>query len=65
MLAWDSVPQAFAPLAAIMPARAYEPHRIAFYLFILVSEFRALWTLGNPSPHLCLSCSAPLVGAAT
>jgi len=33
-------------------AAAYEPHRIAFYLFDLASEFHALWTLGNASPHL-------------
>jgi arginyl-tRNA synthetase len=33
-------------------ALAHEPHRIAFYLFDLASEFHALWTLGNASPHL-------------
>jgi arginyl-tRNA synthetase len=33
-------------------ARAHEPHRLAFYLFDLASEFHALWTLGNASPHL-------------
>jgi arginyl-tRNA synthetase len=33
-------------------AAAHEPHRIAFYLFDLASEFHALWTLGNTSPHL-------------
>jgi arginyl-tRNA synthetase len=31
---------------------AHEPHRIAFYLFDLASEFHALYTLGNASPHL-------------
>jgi arginyl-tRNA synthetase len=31
---------------------AHEPHRIAFYLFDLASEFHALWTQGNSSPHL-------------
>jgi arginyl-tRNA synthetase len=31
---------------------AHEPHRIAFYLYDLASEFHALWTLGNASPHL-------------
>jgi arginyl-tRNA synthetase len=31
---------------------AHEPHRIAFYLFDLASEFHALWTLGSASPHL-------------
>ena len=33
-------------------ALAHEPHRIAFYLLDLASEFHALWTLGNASPHL-------------
>jgi arginyl-tRNA synthetase len=31
---------------------AHEPHRIAFYLYDLASEFHALYTLGNSSPHL-------------
>jgi arginyl-tRNA synthetase len=31
---------------------AHEPHRIAFYLYDLASEFHALWTLGNAAPHL-------------
>ena len=31
---------------------AHEPHRIAFYLFDLASEFHALWALGTGSPHL-------------
>jgi arginyl-tRNA synthetase len=31
---------------------AHEPHRIAFYLFDLASEFHALYTLGNASPYL-------------
>ncbi len=33
-------------------ATAHEPHRIAFYLFDLASEFHAFYTLGNASPHL-------------
>jgi arginyl-tRNA synthetase len=33
-------------------ALAHEPHRIAFYLYDLASDFHALWTLGNASPHL-------------
>ena len=33
-------------------AVAHEPHRIAFYLFDLASEFHALYTLGNASPYL-------------
>ncbi|MFO1090098.1 MAG: arginine--tRNA ligase [Hyphomicrobiales bacterium] len=31
---------------------ASEPHRIAFYLFELASEFHALWNKGKESPHL-------------
>jgi arginyl-tRNA synthetase len=31
---------------------AHEPHRIAFYLSELASEFHALWTQGNATPHL-------------
>jgi arginyl-tRNA synthetase len=33
-------------------AATHEPHRIAFYLYDLASEFHALWTLGNTAPHL-------------
>jgi arginyl-tRNA synthetase len=33
-------------------ATAHEPHRIAFYLYDLASDFHALWTLGTASPHL-------------
>jgi len=33
-------------------AAAHEPHRIAFYLYDLASEFHALYTLGNASPYL-------------
>ena len=33
-------------------ALAHEPHRIAFYLYDLASEFHALYTKGNDSPHL-------------
>lgn len=31
-------------------ADAYEPHRIAFYLFDLAAEFHALWNRGNDHP---------------
>lgn len=31
-------------------AGAYEPHRIAFYLFDLAAEFHALWNRGNDNP---------------
>ncbi len=33
-------------------ALAHEPHRIAFYLYDLASEFHALWTKGRDLPHL-------------
>jgi arginyl-tRNA synthetase len=33
-------------------ALAHEPHRIAFYLYELASEFHAHWTQGNHLPHL-------------
>ncbi len=33
-------------------AAAPEPHRIAFYLYDLASEFHALWTRGRDAPHL-------------
>jgi arginyl-tRNA synthetase len=33
-------------------AAAHEPHRIAFYLHDLASEFHALWNKGKESPHL-------------
>ena len=34
-------------------ARSNEPHRIAFYLYDLASEFHALWNKGNEQPELC------------
>ena len=33
-------------------AVAHEPHRIAFYLYDLASEFHAQWNRGNDAPHL-------------
>ena len=33
-------------------AWAHEPHRIAFYLYDLASEFHALWTKGRDLPYL-------------
>jgi arginyl-tRNA synthetase len=33
-------------------AVAHEPHRIAFYLYDLASEFHAQWNRGKDSPHL-------------
>jgi len=31
---------------------AHEPHRVAFYLYELASEFHAQWTRGKDSPYL-------------
>jgi len=31
---------------------AHEPHRVAFYLYELASEFHAQWTRGKDLPHL-------------
>ena len=33
-------------------ARNHEPHRIAFYLYELASDFHALWNKGNENPAL-------------
>ncbi len=33
-------------------ARTHEPHRVAFYLYDLASEFHALWNRGNDEPGL-------------
>jgi arginyl-tRNA synthetase len=33
-------------------ALAHEPHRVAFYLYELASEFHAHWTRGTDLPHL-------------
>src|SRR5436305_5825776 len=33
-------------------AAAHEPHRIAFYLYELASDFHGLWTRGKDSPYL-------------
>jgi arginyl-tRNA synthetase len=33
-------------------AMSHEPHRIAFYLYELASDFHALWTKGKDTPHL-------------
>jgi arginyl-tRNA synthetase len=43
---------ALYPRVVEAAAAAHEPHRIAFNLFDLASEFHALWTLGNTRPHL-------------
>jgi arginyl-tRNA synthetase len=33
-------------------AQSHEPHRVAFYLYDLASEFHALWNKGNAEPAL-------------
>jgi arginyl-tRNA synthetase len=33
-------------------AKAHEPHRIAFYLYDLASDFHGLWNRGKDLPHL-------------
>jgi arginyl-tRNA synthetase len=43
---------ALYPRTVHTASQAHEPHRIAFYLYDLASEFHALWTLGNAAPHL-------------
>ena len=43
---------ALYPRVVEAAAAAHEPHRIAFYLYDLASEFHALWTHGNTAPHL-------------
>jgi arginyl-tRNA synthetase len=43
---------ALYPRTVEAAALAHEPHRIAFYLFDLASEFHALWTRGKDMPHL-------------
>jgi arginyl-tRNA synthetase len=40
------------PRTAEAAAAAHEPHRIAFYLYDLASEFHALWTKGRDLPYL-------------
>jgi arginyl-tRNA synthetase len=43
---------ALYPRTAEAAALAHEPHRIAFYLYDLASEFHALWTRGRDLPYL-------------
>ena len=54
----DPAELALLKLLALYPrtieaaAAAHEPHRIAFYLYDLASEFHALWTRGRDLPYL-------------
>jgi arginyl-tRNA synthetase len=43
---------AIYPRVVEAAAAAHEPHRIAFYLYELASEFHAHWTRGKDLPHL-------------
>ncbi len=43
---------ALYPRVVEAAALAHEPHRIAFYLYELASEFHGFWTRGNDAPHL-------------
>jgi len=43
---------ALYPRTVEAAAFAHEPHRIAFYLYDLASEFHALWTRGRDLPYL-------------
>jgi arginyl-tRNA synthetase len=40
------------PRLVEIAARSNEPHRVAFYLYELASEFHALWNRGNDEPAL-------------
>lgn len=40
------------PRLVEIAARGNEPHRVAFYLYELASEFHALWNKGNDEPAL-------------
>jgi arginyl-tRNA synthetase len=50
---WDLLKRvAVYPRMIEAAAAAHEPHRIAFYLYDLASEFHALWTKGRDLPYL-------------
>ncbi|HCQ65848.1 MAG TPA: arginine--tRNA ligase [Rhodobacteraceae bacterium] len=40
------------PRLVEIAARTHEPHRVAFYLYELASDFHALWNRGNDAPEL-------------
>jgi arginyl-tRNA synthetase len=40
------------PRLVEIAARNHEPHRVAFYLYELASDFHALWNKGNDKPEL-------------
>jgi arginyl-tRNA synthetase len=40
------------PRLVEIAARGHEPHRVAFYLYELASDFHTLWHKGNENPAL-------------
>ncbi|MFT6652192.1 MAG: arginyl-tRNA synthetase [Celeribacter sp.] len=40
------------PRQVEIAAKSHEPHRVAFYLYELASDFHALWNKGNDKPEL-------------
>ncbi|MBD3765932.1 MAG: arginine--tRNA ligase [Rhodobacterales bacterium] len=52
------------PRLVEIAARGNEPHRVAFYLYDLASEFHALWNRGNDDPALRFIQDDPAVMAA-
>ena len=48
----DPVQRRLLKNAVEAAASAHEPHRIAFYLYDLASEFHGLWTRGRDLPYL-------------
>lgn len=52
------------PRLVEIAARTNEPHRIAFYLYELASEFHALWNRGNDEPSLRFVQEANLASTA-
>jgi arginyl-tRNA synthetase len=52
------------PRMVEIAARGAEPHRIAFYLYDLASDFHALWHRGNDQPELRFLQDDPAVSAA-
>ncbi len=42
------------PRLVEIAARSHEPHRVAFYLYDLASDFHALWNKGNDKARTAL-----------
>ncbi|MGC8202707.1 arginine--tRNA ligase [Aliiroseovarius sp. PTFE2010] len=52
------------PRQVEIAAKGHEPHRIAFYLYDLASDFHALWNKGNDKPELRFLQDDPAASAA-